>query len=292
MATDEHVPDADQLREVTQDRVTVDGDPIHYLQAGEDGPPLVLLHGGIIDAAHISWAPQLDTLADEARVYAPNLPGYGPNPMPDDGLSIPRHVRTVAGFLEWMALEDVVVAGISMGGGVAIGLGLEHPERLRHVVALDAMALGSELSGGKLTWLLSKVQVINRLSVALMRRYRSYVRIGLETLVHEDFIVPSELIDLVQREAERPGAGAAFRSLRANEVTWGGYRTDYSDRFGELDVPARLIHGADDEVFPAAWSRRAADAIPEVDVHVLEDCGHLPTWERRETVDDLVAGVL
>ena len=287
MASDEPVP-TDPLRSVIQDRVTVDGDPIHYLQAGETGPPLVLLHGGIIDAAHISWAPQLDTLADEATVYAPHFPGYGPNPMPDYPLTIGSHVRAIAGFLDELDLEDAVLAGISMGAGVAIGLGLDHPERLRRIVALDAMALGSDLAGGKLTWLLAKLRVTNRLSVALMRRSRGYVEFGLDALVSDTYDVPTELVDLVLEEAQRPGAGAAFREFRANEVGWRGYRTDFSERLGELDVPTTLVHGADDGVFPARWSERAAAAIPESDLHVLEDCGHMPTWERRTEVDALL----
>lgn len=289
---DDHAADVYSLRQLSQHQVTVDGDPIHYLRAGDSGPPLVLLHGGIIDAAHISWAPQLDTLADDASVYAPHFPGYGPNPMPDDALTIGRHVETIAGFLDALDLEDVVVAGISMGGGVAVGLGLEHPERLDHLVALDAMALGSELSGGKLTWLLAKLQVTNRLSVALMRRSRAYVRLGLEALVHEEYDVPPELVDLVQAEAGRPGAGAAFRNFRANEVGWSGYRTDYTDRLPELTVPTTLVHGRDDEVLPAEWSERAASRIPAAELHLLEDCGHLPTWEHTATVDEIVADSL
>lgn len=289
---DPHVPDVQALEAVSRETVSVRGETMHYLRAGDAGPPLVLLHGGIIDAAHVSWAPQLAPLAEHARVYAPNFPGYGPTPLPDDALTIGRHVDSIAGFLDALDLEDVVVAGISMGGGVAVGLGLDHPERLAHVVALDAMALGSELAGGKLTWLLAKLRVTNRLSVALMRRSRQYVRLGLESLVHEDWFVPSALVDLVQAEARRPGAGAAFRNFRAHEVGWRGYRTDYTARLSELSVPATLVHGQDDGVFPVAWSERAASRMPAAELHLFEDCGHLPTWERTDDVAAVLAALL
>lgn len=290
--TDAGSPAADSPGGVRTETIAVEGDPLTYLRAGTDGPPLVLLHGGIIDAAHISWGPQLDSLADRARIYAPHLPGYGPNPMPDEPITVASHVDAVAGFLDALDLEDAVVAGTSMGGGIAVGLGLDHPERLRGVVALDAMALGSDLSSGKLTWLLAKLRVTNRVSVALMRRYRRYVRMGLTALVHEDYVVPTELIDLVQAEAKRPGAGAAFREFRANEVTWRGYRTDYADRLHELSLPTLLGHGDADDVIPLQWSKRAADLLPDAELHVFEDCGHLPTWERQGAVDDLVASLL
>jgi len=289
---DPHVPDVPALEAVSRESVSVRGETMHYLRAGEAGPPLVLLHGGIIDAAHVSWAPQFAPLAEHARVYAPNFPGYGPTPLPDDALKIGRHVDSIAGFLDALDLEDAVVAGTSMGGGVAIGLGLVRPERLDHVVALDAMALGRELSGGKLTWLLAKLRVTNRLSVALMRRSRQYVRLGLQSLVHEDFFVPSSLVDLVRAEARRPGAGAAFRNFRAHEVSWSGYRTDYTDRLSGLTVPTTLVHGRDDAVFPVAWSERAASHMPAAELHLLEDCGHLPTWEATDDVDAVLAAHL
>lgn len=292
MTEPQHVPATDQLRTVAQHRVTVDGDHIHYLEAGEEGPPLVLLHGGAIDAAHISWAPQLDTLGDEAHVFAPNLLGYGPNPLPDGPLTIQDHAEAVAGFLAELDLEDVVLAGISMGGGAAIGVGLDHPERVRRIVALDAMGLGSDLSTGKLTWALANLQFMNRLSVELMRRSRGYVEFGLEALVAEEYDVPAELVDLVQEEARRPGAGAAFRALRDGEVSWNGYRTDYSDRLSNLSLPVDLVHGAEDEVIPLSWSERAVDRLPDGDLTVLDETGHMATWERTTRVDEIVSEAL
>lgn len=292
MSEPQHVPATDQLRTLEQQRVTVDGDHIHYLEAGDDGPPLVLVHGGAIDAAHISWAPQLDTLADDAHVYAPNLPGYGPNPQPDGPLTIQDHAEAVAGFLAELDLDDVVLAGISMGGGASIGVGLDHPERVRRIVALDAMGLGSALSTGKLTWVVSKLQFMNRLSVALMRRSRGYVEFGLEALVADEYDVPAELVDLVQEEASRSGAGAGFRALRAGEVTWNGYRTDYTDRLSDLSLPVDLVHGAEDEVIPRSWSERAVDRLPDGDLTVLEETGHMATWERTARVDEIVSSAL
>lgn len=291
MFDDEQVPGVSELRGVDRDCVTVDGDSIHYLHAGE-GRPIVLLHGGIIDAAHISWAPQLEPMADEGRLVVPDLPGYGRNPMPDDPLSIPRHVRTIAGFLRQLDIDDALLAGISLGGGVAVGLGLDHPDRIGGLVAVDAMGLGRTLSSGKFTWLLARLQVTNHFSVRLMRHSRTYVKAGLEALVHDGYEVPGRLIDLVQQEARRAGAGAAYRSLRETEVTWDGYRTDYSDRLADLTVPIRFIHGADDEVFPSKWSERAANRAPDATMDILADCGHLGTWEQPAALTELLVDSL
>lgn len=273
-----------------EETVPVRGDPVYYLTGGDGDRSIVLLHGGIIDAAHVTWRPLLEPLAEGATVYAPNFPGYGPNPMPLAPLSIPSHVEFTAALVEELPVDSPTVAGISMGGGVAVGLGLEYPERVGDLVVCDAMALGSELSSGALTWILAKLQVTNRISVELMRRSRGYVRFGLEQLFSEENAVPETLVDLVHAEVQRPDAGAAFRNLRANEVSRQGYRTDYSDRLPDLDVPTRLLHGRDDEVMPVTWSERAADRIPDASLRVLDRCGHLPTWEHPDAVRETVLG--
>lgn len=289
MLADPHVPDNEALRGVETDLVAIEGDSLHYLQSGDDGPPVVLLHGGNIDAAHISWAPQFDRLVGEVQLFVPNLCGYGPNPVPENPLSIPKHARVVGEFMETLDLNGAVVAGISLGGGVAVALALERPDLVGELVALDAMGLGTDLASGRLTWLLARLQVANHISVRLMGNSRRYVEFGLAALAHEDFDVPAALVDLVQREARRPDAGAAFRRLRDGEITSSGYRTDYSDRLGDLDVPATFVHGDADDVFPVGWSERAADRAPEGALRVLEDCGHLGTWERPDHVAAIIA---
>ena len=277
---------------ISDETVSVDGIELHYLTGGSGGPPLVLLHGGIIDAAHISWGELLGPLADETRVYALDLPGYGASELPDGPLSMPTHVEAVASFIDAVGIESPVVAGTSMGGGVAVGLALEYPERVSRVVALEAFALGSELSRGLLTWVLAKIQVTNHLSVALMRRSRDLVESSLGSLASDPDSISDATIDRVVDEVSRPGAGAAFRKFRANEVTRHGYRTDYSDRVSELTVPVQYIHGTEDDLLPPRWSERAADRTPDGELSLLAECGHLAPLEKTDAVYDHICDVL
>lgn len=278
--------------DISEDTVDVDSTRIHYLTGGTGDPPLVLLHGGIIDAAHVSWGELLGPLAEETHIYALDLPGYGESELPDEPLSLSTHVDAVAGFVDELDLEAPVVAGISMGGGTAIGLGLEYPDRVSQVVAIDAYGLGSDLSSGLLTWVLAKIQVTNHVSVALMRRSRRVVRGSLENLAADPDAITDEMVDRVQGEAKRPGAGAAFRKFRAAEVTRDGYRTDYSDRVDDLEVPVRYVHGTEDDLFPTAWSERAAERTPDGEFYALEGCGHLGTFEKPDKIRDLIVDVL
>ena len=281
------IPDA-----ATERTVTANGQRVHYLTAGEGDPTLVLLHGGIIDAAHITWGEHIGPLAEHATVLAPDLPGYGASPVPDGEWSVPHHVDTVAAMLAELEVEDAVLAGVSMGGGVAVGVGLEAPERVDRLVAFDPFALGGGLPNGRLSWLLANVQVTNYLSVALMRRSRGFVESSVNGLCSEGNEVSDVTVDRVFQEVKRPNAGAAFRKLRSYEVTREGYRTDYSPRLGELAVPARFVHGREDDLIPLSVSARADEQTPDSELVVLDGCGHIPPLELPERSRELLVDVL
>jgi pimeloyl-ACP methyl ester carboxylesterase len=281
------IPDA-----ATERTVTANGQQVHYLTAGEGDPTLLLLHGGIIDAAHITWGEHIGPLAEHATVVAPDLPGYGASPLPDGEWSVPHHVDTVAAMLDELDADDAVLAGVSMGGGVAVGVGLGAPERVDRLVAFDPFALGGGLPNGRLSWLLAKVQVTNHAAVALMRRSPGFVERSVSGLCHEGNEVSDVTVDRVFREANRPNAGAAFRKLRDYEVTREGYRTDYSPRLGELAVPARFVHGREDDLVPRAVSERAHERAPDSELFVLDECGHIPPLELPARSRELLAEVL
>lgn len=270
---------------VERRRTDVGGFELRYLRAGESGPPVVLLHGGQIDAAHVSWGEAIEPLAEEHRVFVPDLLGYGYSASPDIPYSTKRHVSVIEGFMDAVDLERAGVAGTSMGGGIGIGLALRSPERVSRLVAVSSHGLGRELPNGKLTYLLSRQGATNRVSVALLARSRAVTRAGLEGLVGDSASVTPELIEQVRTLARRPHAGRAYRSWRRNEVGPRGFRTVYTDRLGGLEMPTLFVHGADDEVFPAEWADRAAARVEDGESWILENCGHLVPRERPEAMN-------
>jgi len=72
------------MTELQDGRATVEGVSLHYLTAGE-GPPVLLLHGGIVDSASLSWGEVVEPLAADFEVYALDLPGYGGSDWPGAG---------------------------------------------------------------------------------------------------------------------------------------------------------------------------------------------------------------
>src|SRR5688572_24948357 len=107
---------------------------ISTMQAGI-GPPVVLLHG--LGATKASFLPTLAALAPHHRVIAIDLPGFGDSTKP---LNAPYHApyfaRSVVGLLDALDMQQADVVGNSMGGRVAIEVGLRHPDRVRRLALL------------------------------------------------------------------------------------------------------------------------------------------------------------
>lgn len=279
---------ADGSRET--DAVHVDGHRIQYVATGPaDGHPVLLLHGGIIDAGPLTWGPVLDALGDAGyRVVAPDMLGYGDSDAPDVTYTLERQWATVAGVIDALDLDvdGLSLAGVSMGGAVAVGVHLETDVDVERLALVDSYGLGRELANGRLTYLLSRTTLPNKLAVALFRRSRRAVKLSLAGLVHDPDSIDPEFVDAVQRYARKPTACVAFRSFRRHEVTRDGYRTCFRDRFADVSVPTLFVHGEHDDLFPVEWSRRAAEAVPGGECAVYDDAAHLAP---REAPERLVA---
>lgn len=265
--------------DVSDGSVVVDGHRLHYLAAGESGPVVLLLHGGIIDAAHLSWGAAIDALAEDFRVIALDLLGYGESEIPDIEYSTVLHVDCVERFIDAIGVDRTNVVGVSLGGGVALGLALRAPEKVERLVVADSFGLGRDLPNGDLSYLLSRLPILNRLSISLLRRSRRLARASLGAIVHDPDSIPADLADAFYAHLQRPGVGIAFRRWRRHEVTRSGYRTVYVDRLGEIEHPTLVLHGVEDDLFPVEWARRAADRLPTADLRTFEECGH---WLPRE----------
>ena len=272
--------------------IEVDGVQLHYLSAGSGRTPTLLLHGGIVDAASLSWGAAIGPLAEDRRVVALDMVGYGNSARPDAPYSTVYHVDVVSAVVEKLGFDRVNVVGVSMGGGVGLGYALREPERVEKLALVDSYGLGRELPNGRLTYALSRVPQLNKLSLSVLRRSRKLARQSLRPMVHDVDSLSQSVVDEYHRLLQHPQAGKAYRRWRRNEARRDGFRTDYSPTLGDVVAPTLLVHGAEDPIFPPAWSREAEDAIPDSRLEVLPNCGHWPPRERTETFNRLLTEFL
>ncbi|WP_255191453.1 alpha/beta fold hydrolase [Natronobeatus ordinarius] len=267
---------------------TVDGCRIAYRRAGTEGPPVVLLHGGGVDDATLSWRHTLEELAEGYQVYAPSWPGYGESMGPLEHTT-DSYVSLLEGFLESVGLEQCALAGISMGGAAALGFALEYPQRVERLTLVGSYGLGERIPVGSFWKTVAHVPGMNALGWNALALSSEATRVGLSGVVADPVRLSPEFVEDVRSRARRSDAGRAFEAFQRNELAPDGtVVTNYADDLESLTVPTLLVHGAEDPLFPARWSRRAADRLPDAELAVLEDCGHWPTRERPEVFNAIL----
>jgi pimeloyl-ACP methyl ester carboxylesterase len=264
--------------------VDVNGLRIHCVAAG-DGPPVLLLHGGGLDSGQFTYRYTIGPLAEEHRVFAPDWPGYGHSDKPDVEYTLPFFVDFLGWLVDALGLERSSLVGLSMGGAAALGFALSAPERVEKLVLVDSYGLGGDVPWGRLGYLMVHAPLLGGLTYALLRRSNAMIRWSLYGLVHDRKVVTKSMVDEVARLLADPRSGYAWASFQKSEVGWNGLRTDFSSRLSGLSAPTLLVHGAHDAAVPLAWARRAEERIPQGELEVFPDCGHMPP---REHPDEFV----
>ncbi|GAB3679865.1 alpha/beta hydrolase [Salinarchaeum chitinilyticum] len=285
MIAHDTVPGADSLY------VDADGRRLHYLRAGDrEDPPLVLLHGSGIDDAALSWRHVIPALADRYCVYAPDWPGYGESPRPEVDPDGEYYADVLASFLDALEIETATIAGLSMGGGAALGVALATPERVRQLVLVDSYGLRDAVPGGSASYYLANTPFARTFGQQLAGAMPGGARAAIGPFVADPDGLDPAFLDAVSERLDDPEAGKAFVDFQRAEFSPDGVRTHYEEQLGELAVPTLVINGDSDPLIPLAWAEAAVAEIPDAELAVIEDCGHWPPRERPEAfLDALVA---
>lgn len=265
----------------------VDG-PVHYLDFGGTGPPMLLVHG--LGGAAINWLAVGDTLAATHRVFALDLAGFGQTPLAGRSAAVGANAALVHGFIEKVVAEPVVLAGNSMGGHIGILEAATHPAWVTALVLVDAAIPGVHVRKPQ-PWMLGAMAALSVPGLANAIYDRRFRRIGVERMVANTLALvcadPSRLdaalvsahVELT-REREHLGSqnGRAFvqasRSIglrMADPRFWG--------RVSAVTAPTLIVHGSLDRLIPLAAAHELARRRPDWPLRVLEGVGHVPMME-------------
>ena len=247
-----------RLHGVSSNYVTIDGYKMHYLVGGS-GRPLLLVHG--LGSRGEDWANLIPLLINGGnRVYALDLLGYGDSEQPRNArYSISQQAGIVEGFLDSQHLQQVDVAGWSMGGWIAMQVALQQPQRVRRLVLLDSAGLRFQLS----------------FDPALFQPASPMDLVKLEEL-------------LIPHPRPLPGFLAMAMLRRGDHVGWVVRRSvqsmmtgaDLVDRkLGALTIPVLIGWGDQDKLIPLAVGYRLHQEILQSVLDVYAGCGHLAPEE-------------
>src|SRR4030042_2171941 len=116
--------------------VQVEGYRLCYVVKGV-GEPIVLIHG--YGAGMWVWEKQMEPLAKDHQVFAVDLLGHGFSDRPKIEYTLETYIRSLKCFMEGVGIEKAVLIGNSMGGGIAWGMAVSFPERVKKLILIDAV---------------------------------------------------------------------------------------------------------------------------------------------------------
>ncbi len=217
----------------------------------------MLLPGLLCDSA--LWEPQRTGLADIADVTVADLT---------------RHdsIKAMAGSVLETAPPRFCLAGLSMGGYVALEIMRQAPDRVERLALLDTSARVDTAENFR--------RRRGLISLARMGRFKGVTPRLLPMLLHPDRLSDEGLTQLVMDMAERVGQEAFIRQQTAILG-----REDSRPGLSSIDCPTLVICGRQDQITPPELSEELAAGIPQAELFILENCGHLSSIERPDEVN-------
>jgi pimeloyl-ACP methyl ester carboxylesterase len=273
------------------EEITLHGHSVSYRRAGW-GPVIVLIHG--ITGSSDTWQDVIEPLAEKYTVVAPDLLGHGQSAKPRGDYSLGAYASGVRDLLGALGHDRGTIVGHSLGGGVAMQMAYQFPERCERLVLVSSGGLGREVSpflraavlpGSELVLpLLASSRVLNATSAVGTFLGRLGMRAGPD--MDEIWRGFSSLNDV--------GARAAFIHTLRGIVDPGGQRVNATDRlYLAQRVPTMLLWGERDPIIPIQHGRDAAELIPGSRFESFPDAGHFPhrTDPRAfvELLDDFIS---
>ncbi|MFB7447856.1 alpha/beta fold hydrolase [Streptomyces sp. NPDC056194] len=233
------------------------------------GPALLLVHGHPFD--HTMWQPQIDRFSLTHRVIAPDLRGYGITPLgaETEVIGLGDFAEDLTDLLDALEIDDCVVAGLSMGGQIAMEFVRRHPGRVRGLVLADTFPAAETEDGRK-----ARNAMADRLLREGMRGYADEV---LDRMVAPYNTHAAPHVHRMMCATDPVAAAAALRG-RAE-------RPDYRETLRALTVPALVVVGRDDTYTPVADAEEMHALLPHSTLTVVERAAHLPNLERPEEFD-------
>lgn len=260
-----------------------------YESGSGDGLPLVLLHGGGPGAsAWSNFGPCLPGFAARFRTVLVDQPGFGASDKPAVVGNYYRFAAAyVVGLLDRLGLERVHLLGNSLGGGTAVRLALEHPDRVGRLVLMGPGGLSLNLFHADPT------EGVQRLMDFGAHPSREALRAFISAMVVDQELVTDELVEERYAEATAPGAREAMASMG-----WSFWNPETAEdgmlwrEAHRLRQHTLLTWGREDRVNPLDGAFAALKLIPRAQLHVFPRCGHWAQLEAGEEFVEVVATFL
>jgi pimeloyl-ACP methyl ester carboxylesterase len=266
----------------------VNGVKVHYKQAGEGEPTIILLHG--FGASTFSWREVIQPLGQHGTVIAFDRPAFGltQRPMPGEWsdtnpYSLEGQIALTIGLMDRLSISQAILVGNSAGGTLAMATALNYPARVKGLVLVDAAVYAG---GGAPAWIrpLLGIPHFERLGPFFTRSLAGEQG---DMFLQASWHDPSKITDEIKAGYRKPLQTADWdRALW--ELTKASRESGLPERLNEFNLPILVVSGDDDRIVPTQESIRLANDLPGSELVVFPACGHVPQEECPQVFLDVV----
>ncbi|MEI7845347.1 MAG: alpha/beta hydrolase [Chloroflexota bacterium] len=238
---------------------------IYYFDNGGNWvqPPVIMIHGA--GGNHLHWPPEIRHLKNH-RIYAIDLPGHGKS----EGIgrqSIADYARSVLDFMQAIKINKAVFVGHSMGGAVALWLGIHNPSR----------TLGLGLIGTAPRLRVSH-EIISSSAVQATQP------VAIKTII--DMAFGSQTDHRIREMAAHRMAETRFPVLHGDFLACDVF--DETAMQGKVKAPTLIICGSEDRMTPVHYSEIMHTRLKKSELHIINGAGHMVMLEQPQIVSNLL----
>lgn len=252
---------------------SVNGVDLAYDVQGPPGRPwVVLVHGFPFDRS--TWAAQAAALAPEFRVLTWDLRGLGESPLGPAPQPLESYVDDLLGLMDALGADRAGLAGLSMGGYIALRAAEKAPDRFWALALCDSRS-EPDTDEAKLAR-----------AAGIQALHRDGVEPFVRSLLPKLLLRPESPAGraLLERMLNQGAAGMA-NALAAMQG-----RTDTTAALAAIEVPALVLVGSGDALTPPGVARDLAARIRGARLEVLEGAGHVSNLEAPGAFNDALTG--
>lgn len=269
--------------------------PVHYLDFGGEGEPLLMVHG--LGGSALNWMAVGPILAESYRALAIDLAGFGQTPLFQRSAAVGANAELVHDFIERVIGQPVALIGNSMGGHIAILEAAAHPRSVSSMVLVDPAIPVARVRRPQpaLLGVVAALSIPGLAQNLLDRRVRllgpeGLVREALALVCADPSRVDPALVEAhVQLTREREHLGrqndrAFLQATRSIGLRMADPR--FWSRVARVSAPTLVVHGSLDRLIPVAAARELVRRKPAWRLEVLDGVGHVPMMETPELFID------
>ncbi|SCK24983.1 Pimeloyl-ACP methyl ester carboxylesterase [Streptomyces sp. WMMB 714] len=275
------------LTPLLTDHLVVDGVRLAYRDRGR-GEPVVFIHG--TPSHSHEWrdvVPHIEEAGFRAVVY--DLLGYGRSERPvDRDTSVAAQTDLLARLLDALGIEQANIVAHDIGGAVGLRFALDHPGRVRRLMAIDPVSYDSWPSS---TWRKIIDEHLDGFTSMPQEAFDALLTRQLRMTVADESLMTGGTLEAYLAPHRSALGRVSFFEHQVRHYD-SKYTEEISGRLGDLAMPVRILWGEGDRWQPLHYARRLSGDIPGAELTVVPEAGHFLMEDAPERVVEEIGGFL